>query len=87
VPGPDYIINIPGLEDTKGRLAPGDAAPANGPRGRPWLAVHFKCCRTYARIYRNRRGDAYEGRCPRCGAAVCALIGKDGTASRFFQAE
>lgn len=55
-------------------------------RGRPWLAIHFQCCRVYYRIYRNRRGDAYEGRCPRCQRPLRVPIGPDGTSNRFFEA-
>jgi len=87
MPGPDYIIEIPGLQDAKGKLAPADPPPQPGPQGNPWLAIHFKCCQVYGRIYRNRAGTAYEGCCPKCGSQVRAAIGKDGTASRFFQAE
>ncbi|MFP4144033.1 MAG: hypothetical protein ACOCTI_05935 [Phycisphaeraceae bacterium] len=55
-------------------------------RGRPWLAVRWRCCSVYSRIYRNRRGDAYEGRCPRCARPVRAQIGPGGTSARFFEA-
>ncbi len=62
--------------------APRDTAPA----GKPWLAIWFRCCHTYGRIYRNRAGTMYEGRCPRCGASVRALIGPSGTTQRIFEA-
>jgi PHP family Zn ribbon phosphoesterase len=55
------------------------------PKG-PFLGISFECCRTYARIYRNREGTAYEGRCPRCGMRVRVAIGPDGTKERFFLA-
>jgi len=86
----DYVIDIPGLEGVTGRLANGASAGrsrATETTGRPWLSIYFKCCHTYTRIYRNRRGDAYEGRCPKCGSAVHAAIGPDGTPNRFFTAE
>jgi hypothetical protein len=63
--------------------APPDAADAAGPR-RKFLSVHYRCCHTYGRLYRNAAGTAYEGRCPRCGAAVRALIGPNGTNQRTF---
>ncbi len=84
---PDYIIDIPGLENATGHLASTGGADTPCPQGRPWISVHWKCCQAYSRIYRNRNGDAYEGRCPKCGSPVRALIGRDGTAARFFAAE
>lgn len=68
------------------------AVPAeNSPRpdtlvGRPWVAIQFKCCRCYNRIYRNRKATAYEGRCPKCGRRIKLKIGNDGTNQRFFEA-
>jgi hypothetical protein len=38
-------------------------------------------------MYRNQEGTAYVGRCPRCGAAVRAWIGPDGTNRRMFVAQ
>jgi len=46
----------------------------------------FECCNIYQRIYVNKEGNAYEGRCPKCFAEVKALIGAEGSASRFFRA-
>ncbi len=83
--GPDYIL------DLSSRRAPAPNADASAKpatlRNRPWLAVHFKCCQVYTRIYRNAAGTAYEGRCPRCGAPVNATVGPGGTRNRFFTAE
>ncbi|HEX7009555.1 MAG TPA: hypothetical protein VF184_06205 [Phycisphaeraceae bacterium] len=81
--GPDYIVDIASLKAH--RCAQGGQSAASL-RGRPWLAVHWKCCQVYSRIYRNRQGDAYEGRCPRCGSPVRARIGPGGTDARFFEA-
>jgi len=54
---------------------------------RPFLGVNFKCCGVYARIYKNPKGDAYEGRCPRCGRPVRIPIDPEkGTRHRFFDA-
>lgn len=79
--GPDYIVDIDGLGDSRRK-----ASSAGGLRGRPWIAVRWRCCSVYSRIYRNRAGTAYEGRCPRCAAPVRARIGPGGTDARFFEA-
>lgn len=55
--------------------------------GNRWLGVWFTCCHTYGRIQRNAQGSRYEGRCPRCGASVHALIGEGGTSRRFFRTD
>ncbi|HEX9782689.1 MAG TPA: hypothetical protein VGA56_08160 [Opitutaceae bacterium] len=55
-------------------------------KGRPFLGVRFVKCSTYGRLYLNMKGNAYLGRCPRCGAPVRVLVGEHGTAQRFFQA-
>lgn len=87
--GPDYIVDIDGLRPVEGAPQHADGQsppPQTSRRARPWLAVLWKCCSTYSRIYRNTAGDAYEGRCPRCGRAVHVRIGPTGTHARFFEA-
>ena len=81
--GPDYIIDIPGIETPK-RTEPGE-----GPQfaGRPYIHVRFACCNVYTRIYRNRAGTAYVGWCPRCGRKVIARVGPGGTDARWFVAK
>ena len=59
---------------------------ARRPR-RKFLSVWYQCCHVYGRMYRNPEATAYEGRCPKCGAAVHALIGPDGTNRQTFVAE
>ena len=79
----DYILKIPGLADSQdSRPVPAQAQPGK----RPWIAVRWQCCSVYSRIYRNRKGNAYEGRCPKCGTQAKAMIGPGGTDSRFFNA-
>ncbi|MEO1236702.1 MAG: hypothetical protein AAFX76_07940 [Planctomycetota bacterium] len=84
---PDYIVDIAGLDASApaGGNASGGAAKFRG-RGKPWLAVNWRCCTTYSRLYLNRRGDAYEGACPKCGSPVRAVVGEGGTDARFFEA-
>ena len=54
---------------------------------RKFLMVHFECCNTYGRMYRNRDQTQYVGRCPKCGARVTAKIGPGGTSHRIFRAQ
>ncbi len=56
-------------------------------QSRPFIGVHFKCCGVYQRIYRHPAGDRYEGRCPRCGKQVRAMVGSGGTDERTFVVE
>lgn len=81
--GPDYILDIAGLRGgAQGTQTPG----GQGAVGRPWLAVHWRCCSVYSRVYRNRDATAYEGGCPACGKPLRVKIGAGGTSSRFFEA-
>ena len=60
-------------------------AQSKGP-AQPFLSVWFRCCNVYGRMQRNEDCTHYCGRCPKCGAAVTARIGPDGTARRVFEA-
>lgn len=77
----DYILNISGLEEesvdeaTAGRVA----------TPRRWIGMQFDCCSSYSRIYKNAKGTAYHGNCPRCGRSVRIRIGPEGTSHRFFR--
>ena len=92
--GPDYILDLSGAAaKPTNKTAPSDQctpaptdADADASAGRPWLAIHWRCCETYSRVYRNREGTAYHGRCPRCGKALRVPVGPGGTNSRFFEA-
>lgn len=52
-----------------------------------YLGIMFDCCNVYGRIYKNKEGTAYVGRCPRCMRSVRVPVGKGGTNRRFFRAE
>ena len=47
----------------------------------------FKCCRVYTRIYINKSGTAYVGRCPKCTAKITLKVGAGGKESRFWSAQ
>jgi hypothetical protein len=53
---------------------------------RKYISVMFDCCQVYSRIYINPEGTGYFGRCPKCLAAVKAIIGENGTSARTFRA-
>lgn len=58
---------------------------ATGPR--PYIGMLFKCCHVYTRIYLNKAGVAFVGRCPKCGKQVTIRVGPGGEKSRFWTAE
>ncbi len=78
---PDYFLDIDGLGDDASAPADPDSSA-----DRRWLGIHYECCGVYGRVYRNREGTTYEGRCPRCLGRVQLPIGPDGTDQRFFVA-
>lgn len=52
-----------------------------------FLGIYFDCCNVYGRLYKNKEGTHYVGRCPRCLRSLRVPIGEGGTNSRFFRAE
>lgn len=81
---PDYIVDLTGRSSHDTPAAQQDSSQHAAKR--PWLAVMWKCCSAYSRIYRNQAMTAYEGRCPRCGRFVRVGIGPGGSTNRFFEA-
>lgn len=75
------------LSSDVGPVGSGGGAGDRAAQVGAFLGVTFACCDIYARIYPNRRGDAYEGRCPRCLKSLRAGIGPGGTSQRFFTAK
>jgi len=51
---------------------------------RPYLRVHFECCGVYQRVYKDRSGRFYQGRCPRCLRSLRFRVGPGGTTVRDF---
>ena len=84
---PDYIVDLSQRPGPAGSSPSAVGAPAGGagPR-RPFISIHFDCCKVYARVYINRAGTAYVGWCPRCARKITATIGPDGTTARVFRA-
>mgnify|MGYP006293843591 CR=1 FL=1 len=76
---PDYILELGG-QVVKG------PATAGARSNRPWISMLWRCCGVYSRIYRNRKGAAYEGYCPKCARPVRVKIGPGGTSARLFEA-
>ena len=64
--------------------SPREPAATPKPQARPWLSVMFACCNAYQRVYRDRDGRSYTGRCPRCRREVRFAVGGNGTSSRQF---
>lgn len=56
------------------------------PSPRRFLGVQFINCGVYGRLYKNKEGTAYEGRCPKCGQYYKIRVGEGGTGDRFFVA-
>ncbi|HBV65159.1 MAG TPA: hypothetical protein DEF45_19295 [Rhodopirellula sp.] len=53
----------------------------------PFLGIHFKCCKTYGRIYRSPLRLVYEGHCPKCRGLLTVPIGPGGLDTRFLSAQ
>ena len=58
-----------------------------GKTPRKFLGIMFDCCGVYGRIYQNKEGTAYVGRCPKFLRPVRIQIGEGGTGQRFFRGQ
>ena len=61
----------------------------NQEQKRKFLGVFFSCCNVYGRLYQNKQGTAYVGRCPMCMRPIRVPIdsnSSNGTNRRFFSA-
>lgn len=65
-------------------LKPADPLPPTAKEQKKFIGARFNCCGIYVRIYVNKEGTAYEGRCPKCYRPVKFAIGNGGTDHRFF---
>jgi hypothetical protein len=61
-----------------------EQSPPKEPR--KFIGVKFNCCGIYVRVYINKEGTGYEGRCPKCFRPVKFKIGGEGVSHRFFDA-
>ncbi|MAI33187.1 MAG: hypothetical protein CMM07_16135 [Rhodopirellula sp.] len=77
------------LEATHSAGRAGKQVAGNSPGNQkaPFLGIHFKCCKTYGRIYRSPLRLVYEGHCPKCRGLLTVPIGPGGVDSRFLSAQ
>lgn len=57
------------------------------PKKSNFIGIMFECCKIYGRIYKNKEGTAYLGRCPKCMRSIKIKVGQGGTNARFFRAQ
>lgn len=48
----------------------------DNPSTKNFVGVMFTCCGVYGRVYKNKEGTAYVGRCPKCLKSIRMKIGK-----------
>ena len=55
---------------------------------RKFLGIWFECCHVYGRLYKNKEGTKYIGRCPKCLRSIQVNINSESekaTDRRFFR--
>ena len=57
----------------------------DSPERRAFIGVHHTCCNAYSRAYINRKRNAFEGSCPKCGRRVQLRVGHGGSKARFWK--
>jgi hypothetical protein len=60
----------------------------NSTTERKFIGVWFECCHTYGRLYKNKEGTLYRGRCPKCLRSIKVPINAESeraTNRRFFR--
>lgn len=58
------------------------------PVKRKFIGVWFECCHAYGRLYKNKEGTVYRGRCPKCLRSVTVRVDnsdENATNRRFFR--
>mgnify|MGYP006911167519 CR=1 FL=1 len=73
--------------DSLDRRTDSSRGEPSGDQRVPFLGIHFKCCKTYGRIYRSPLRLVYEGQCPKCRGSLTVPIGPGGLDSRFLSAQ
>ncbi|MCL2004981.1 MAG: hypothetical protein FWG73_02345 [Planctomycetaceae bacterium] len=73
-------------DSSKNPLPQKEQNPPEQREKRKFVGVRFNCCNIYVRIYINKEGTGYEGRCPKCFRPVSFKVGSGGTDNRFFEA-
>jgi hypothetical protein len=56
------------------------------PEQRPFIAVYFRCCGVYQRVYRTPGVHKYVAFCPRCTRKIEVRVDPSGSDARFFEA-
>lgn len=80
----DYILDLSTQPAADNALAP----QAHGPKAtaRPWLAIHWRCCHVYSRVYRQKNASHYLAQCPCCGRSATIQVAPHGVSTRFLEA-